>query len=278
MSKIKTKKYLVGDNVLNVAEIGSGETLLFIHGWSNDWHGWTLLANKLSKHYHVCMIDLPGFGQSESLNAEHNLQNINSIINNFVKKNKLKPKAVVGASMGTIVAASLLETYPKISDTIIELGAIFYKNLEHPNASSFLDQMLRFAKKGKTRKQLLGKIIKSKYTGELIEKYLNAYKFDQDKLNKYGLPGRKLLTVDAYIEIGLSGSSYDLAKFIAKAKHKALFIYGEAEKNVNPFNIKSFFKELNRPNLNIEIIPECGHNPAYEKPAETASLIRKFLQ
>ena len=78
-SEIKTKKYKVGDILLNVAIAGQGEPLIFIHGWSNSWIGWTLLARQLSSYYTLYMVDLPGFGDSDSL-PRYSLEIINENI------------------------------------------------------------------------------------------------------------------------------------------------------------------------------------------------------
>ena len=53
--------------MMNVAEIGQGKPLVFIHGWSNNWVGWTLLAEKLAPRYKLYLMDLPGFGDSDPL-------------------------------------------------------------------------------------------------------------------------------------------------------------------------------------------------------------------
>src|SRR3989344_7829368 len=109
-SEIKTKKYKVGDILLNVAIAGRGEPLIFIHGWSNSWIGWTLLARELSPYYKLYMLDLPGFGDSDPL-PSYSLEIINSYLSEFIDKHVSSPKAIIGASAGTFVAVHVADTH-----------------------------------------------------------------------------------------------------------------------------------------------------------------------
>src|SRR3972149_9618178 len=94
---VKTKRYKVKDIYINVAETGDGDPLIFIHGWSNSWIGWTLLANELSPYYKLYLIDLPGFGDSDSL-PRYSLEIVNRYLSEFIDKYVPSPRAIIGAS------------------------------------------------------------------------------------------------------------------------------------------------------------------------------------
>ena len=54
----------------HVQEIGSGPTLLMIHGAGGASHSWRGLVPVLADHYHLVIVDLPGQGFTR-LGARH---------------------------------------------------------------------------------------------------------------------------------------------------------------------------------------------------------------
>jgi pimeloyl-ACP methyl ester carboxylesterase len=50
----------------HVAEAGSGEPLLLLHGWPQHWYMWNRVIPLLAPHYRLIVPDLRGFGWSEA--------------------------------------------------------------------------------------------------------------------------------------------------------------------------------------------------------------------
>lgn len=51
---------------LHVAEAGSGEPLVLLHGWPQNWWMWRHLIPPLAERYHVLCPDLRGYGWSDA--------------------------------------------------------------------------------------------------------------------------------------------------------------------------------------------------------------------
>jgi pimeloyl-ACP methyl ester carboxylesterase len=49
----------------HIAEAGSGEPLVMLHGWPQHWYEWRDLIPPLARRYRVICLDLPGFGWSD---------------------------------------------------------------------------------------------------------------------------------------------------------------------------------------------------------------------
>jgi len=270
-----THTYEVNGIRLNVAEVGSGEALVFIHGWSNNWQGWTLLAEALAPHYKLYLLDLPGFGDSDRLES-YSIDIEADIIAAFVTKFVPKPKALLGASLGTIITARTLERYPQLTTNVILLGTIF-KQLSLKEAAAVYEKILEFADRTEVATRILGQTIKSPLTADLVEKFLNAYKFNKEHVDKYNLPGRRKISGKSYVQLGLSAGSFIMEEFLQKASQKILMIYGEADKYVRPADAEEILKSIKSPNITLTIITKAGHNPAYEQPEKTAAVIKTFL-
>ncbi len=260
---------------LNVAETGKGDALILIHGWSNDWRGWTLVAKKLSPHYKLYMIDLPGYGDSDRL-EEYTLDSSINYIHQFIQDQNIKPKAIIGASLGTLVSSYLLKKHPKTSDNLILLGAVF-NHLSLQKASLIFKKILTLSEKSNPTMEVVGKTIKSKYTAYLVEKFLNAYKFDKKRIDRYSLPGRRKMTGKSYVQLGLSASKFKLEEYLKTTNKNTLLIYGEADKYVTPDLAKKILSTLKNDKLSIHVINKCGHNPAFEQPGQATKAILKFI-
>jgi hypothetical protein len=48
----------------HVAEAGSGEPLVLLHGWPQHWYMWRQQIPAFAQRHHVICVDLPGFGWS----------------------------------------------------------------------------------------------------------------------------------------------------------------------------------------------------------------------
>ncbi|HSW89903.1 MAG TPA: alpha/beta hydrolase [Patescibacteria group bacterium] len=47
-------------------KVGSGPTLVLLHGWANTWESWLPIVPMLSDHYELIMPDLPGCGKTQT--------------------------------------------------------------------------------------------------------------------------------------------------------------------------------------------------------------------
>ncbi len=272
---ITTHQYTVDGLRLNVAETGQGPELVLIHGWSNNWGGWTPLAKQLALNFKLYMLDLPGFGDSDPLD-HYDLDIEAHYINAFIVNQNLKPKAILGASLGTIISSRTLELYPHLTDHLILLGAVF-NHLSVKKAALVLQTFLSLSDHSDRARNMVARTIKSRYTAYLFEKFLNAYEFDRKKVDRYSIPGRRKITGKSYVQLGLSGSNFILEDYLRDLDKQVLLIYGEAEKFVRPQRARQILKELNNPNLHLKILARSGHNPAYEQPEAASEAITSFL-
>lgn len=274
-NRITTKKYKVLDIHLNVAEIGTGKPLILIHGWSNNWIGWTLLAQELAPNYHLYMIDLPGFGDSDRL-EKYSLKIVAKYVGEFLKRYVPKPKALIGSSGGTFVIAQILTTQQFLTKIIL-IGPVFGQKRTQLGTALY-KKILTLSQNNVPMQKLFAAIIKSRYSAYFIEKYVNAYRFDKKLVDTYQVPGRKKITGKSYVQLGLSFLNFDMKIFLGLIQNSTLLIFGVADKYVNPTEATSLASTLGKKNITLEFIEKAGHSPSYEQPEKTARVIRNFLK
>lgn len=274
INEVKTKKYRVKDIYINVAEAGHGEPLIFIHGWSNSWIGWTLLANELSPYYKLYMVDIPGFGDSDTL-PHYSLEIINEYLSTFIDKYAPNPRAIIGASSGTFVAAyiALANNY---KSSLILIGTVLNRR-KTALIKEFYSKLLSFSANSILAHKAAEIIIKHPYSAYFVEKYIHAYQFNKKLIDLYSVPGRKKVKGKPYVQLGIAIMGYILDEELKTIPNKTLLIFGSADKYVSKRTAENFLKKANNSKLSLVMIEKSGHSPAYEQPKETAKVIREYL-
>ena len=93
-----------------VREIGSGPTIILLHGFGMQSQHWLPFALTLSKSYRVLMPDFRGFGKSHytPYNQECVISNFREDLEDIVSAYTLKEYKMAGISMGALVGLDFL--------------------------------------------------------------------------------------------------------------------------------------------------------------------------
>lgn len=273
---IKTKKYKVKDIYINVAEIGEGKPLIFIHGWASSWQGWGLLAKELAPHYKIYMLDLPGFGDSDQL-PRYSLDIISEYVSTFIDSYVPKPKAIIGASAGTFLAVHLagINSYDN-STAVILIGTILNRG-KLKNITEIYSKVLKATSSSKLVYKTAELIIKHPYSTYFLEKYIHAYKFNKEIIDVYNMPGRKKANGKSVIQLGASVMGYLMDEKLRTINKNTLLIFGSYDRYTSVKKTNDLLKSAKNPRLSVKLVPKSGHSPAYEQPRETARLVQEYL-
>lgn len=95
------------DYLPNCKQAGSGPSVLFLHGLGGNRHSFDHQFDALAHLYHCVAWDTPGYGGSEPL-PEMNFATLAACVDNLIDHLGIEPYAVVGHSMGGMVAQTWL--------------------------------------------------------------------------------------------------------------------------------------------------------------------------
>lgn len=109
---------------------GIGETLVFIHGLSDNLLYWEFLASNLKEDYQVLRIDLRGHGESELGNDEISIDNYVDDLYNLLDELGIGQINLIGFSLGGAIALDFTVKYPQIVSSLVLMSS-FYKVDEH---------------------------------------------------------------------------------------------------------------------------------------------------
>ena len=112
-SEFTHQKLATGDSLLHIVEAGQDhhDSLVFLHGWPEDWTEWQRVMEQARKTHHVFALDLPGIGESHGAVPGGEKAAIVDRIHQAIQALKLDTYAIVGHDVGTMVGYAYLRKF-----------------------------------------------------------------------------------------------------------------------------------------------------------------------
>ena len=270
----KDYKYIDIDGIsIAYTDKGSGQPILFIHGFSSFSYTWMKMIDFLPEKFRFITIDLKGHGYSEK-KCDDNLALFDHavILKKFIKLLNLDDFILVAHSLGGTISLLTLfdeEIHKKTAKLIMLNSAGAVKKLH-----SFVDLVSASSRKTKFK---LG-------SGDVLALSLLEWSFyDKSKITRnavaeYGSVFRQKNALKGLLEMTKQCVLADIESFHKKVRDitvPTLIIWGEKDAVLDIGYSTLFQNEL--VNSTFKLIPECGHSPQEEKPFETAKIIANFL-
>lgn len=115
------QKLLKGENkkIMIFTQEGSGNALLFLHGWGCSGEIWKNQREFFAKNYRVITVDLPGFGNSPPPQKAEDSHYFAEEIYAILKALDIKKVLLVGHSFGGKIALLLTAKHPEIVSALV---------------------------------------------------------------------------------------------------------------------------------------------------------------
>lgn len=124
---MKVKHIEIEGRKVGYFDIGKGNPVLLIHGWSACKESFIPLIKLLKNKYRIIAPDLPGHGDSEELAAEHNLDNHILFLTKFLSGLNIRRTSIMGTSLGATIALKLVLTQNHLIDRLILQAPVYTK-------------------------------------------------------------------------------------------------------------------------------------------------------
>jgi pimeloyl-ACP methyl ester carboxylesterase len=103
---------------------GTGEPLVLVHGFGQNWYMWNRLLPELSKHFTVIVPELRGIGESDKPEGGYDKKTMASDIHELVKQLGYKKIDIAGHDIGMMVAYAYAAQYGSEVNRLALLDAI----------------------------------------------------------------------------------------------------------------------------------------------------------
>ena len=123
---------------INSTSVGSGPTLVFVHGWTCDLSSWDQQVPAFSKKYRVITLDLPGHGKSQLPRDGKLSMDLFARAVEAVRAEARADKIVlIGHSMGAPVIRQYARLYPgRVAGLVAADGPLDMRGFPPPNFSA----------------------------------------------------------------------------------------------------------------------------------------------
>lgn len=241
-------------------ELGNGHPLVLIHGFCETHEIWEEVATELAKDFKVYVPDLPGFGKSPLPNPPFTIDDIGSLMADWLRDLNLKRAVVIGHSLGGYVALAM---------AVKDQGRIAGLGLFHSTAAA--DSEEKKANRNKT-----AEFVRANGVAPFVEVFVQGL-FHQ-KENKH---------IMEVMDIALSTPQDTLMAYTYAMRdrpsrvdwlkafdNKLLIVAGDSD-SVIPLSLLQDQADV-MPRAELNILKNTGHMGMYESQTDAGSIIKNF--
>ena len=265
----------------HVAEAGSGDDpVLLLHGWPQHWYEWRHLMPALAGRHRVLAMDLRGFGWSDAPRDGYEKENLAADVLAVLDELGLERVKLVGHDWGGWIGFLLCLRAPERFDRYLAL------NIAHPwielrkaapHAWRFWYQQVVLAPGLGYQLHRRGRFVRSILRLGVSDSSI----WDEETLAAFAdnlaEPARARAAVQMYRVFNLREVVPVLRGRYADKRLTVptRMLFGTEDEAIHPALLAGY--ERHADDMQIELVPGCGHFIADERPELVAERARAFL-
>jgi pimeloyl-ACP methyl ester carboxylesterase len=251
---------------------GTGRPMVLVHGLGGAATNWTRLAPLLARSRRVIIPDLPGHGRSGSIGRHADLGAYAESIVAVLEQETTAPAAVVGHSMGGVVALRLAVSHPERVSALALVASAGISSTSR-RAAAFL--------------ALTGLLKPARHAGRLRHYIAPRSSLRALTFGYWGAGLARDLTAEAVLgflegghdatDVGAASAALvreDPRVDLDRVACPALVLWGSQDRIVP---LEDGFEYARRLRAPIRVIAGAGHLLIGERPEECASILEDFL-
>jgi len=247
---------------------GSGPDVLLVHGWTGSGRMWSRLICDCQAEFRFWSVDLPGFGQSPlPADFQPTIAGHTAALAAFCQQQGIRPRAVVGHSMGGMLALKLALDYPDLVERVVLVCATVtgrYGQEAHRFFGSPLGRWL-----SARTEPFWGAAVRGRWFMK-VPAYVNSE--CQQRINE----DFERATWRASMTALESIASENLGPHLGQIRQPALVMVGGRDSTVPPDEGRLAAREM--PNARLVEFPDAHHQLLDEMPEQVIETLREFLR
>lgn len=265
MSSWKTTR-IPPSPVLSVDHAGAGELLVFLHGIGGNKRNWHDNLPAFAAHWHAVAWDARGYGESEDYEGPLTFTDYANDLVRVLDHFKAERAHIVGLSMGGRIAMDFAARYPQRLLTLTLCDT-------HPGFAHFSEEKKReFVR---IRKEPLINGGEPKDIAAPVAKTLIGPNASQEAFDKL-VDSMSRLHKESYIKSIEASVMGDHGSRLGDIKVPTHVICGSEDKLTTPEVAQGLASRI--PGARLTIIPDAGHLPNIERPAEFDAAAIAFIR
>jgi pimeloyl-ACP methyl ester carboxylesterase len=266
---------------MHVAEAGSGEPLLLLHGWPQHWYAWRRVIPLLADSHRVICPDLRGLGWSEAPPSGYWKEDLASDVIALLDALGLERVGIIGHDWGTFAAYLVALREPERVIRLLALNDIHPWLSTHPRDAFniwrlWYQAVLSIPGLGPwTLREV------SSFLPTLFRSWAATSPWSPEEVEVFAEPLREPSRARAsalYYRTFLLG---ELPALLAGRYRRArlrtptLQLFGEEDGVIRPYQLRGFDRHADE--MELELVPGVGHFIAEEAPEMVARRALEFF-
>jgi len=251
---------------------GDGPPLLLVHGLGGAASNWTELAPLLAHRRRLLVPDLPGHGGSSPLPSAPTLNPFADVVATVTEREAMLPAAIVGHSLGGVVALRLALRRPgSVTGLVLAAAAGISSATRTKETWVTLLVLARPARLVAPHRRLIARVPWLRYPVFGHWEVADPAAFSARAVEGF-LAGPALHT-----DIGDAGRALvhdDPRTDLHRVRCPALVVWGARDGLVPLEDGVEYARRLRAP---LRVVPDCGHLLIGERPDACAEAIESFL-
>ena len=231
---------------INYIQYGSGSDVVLLHGWGQNIAMMKPIGDRLQKNHRITILDFPGFGESEEPKTALTVYDYCEILEELLKKLKVKKPVIMGHSFGgriAIIYASRNEV-----EKVVLFGSPCIRKEVKPSLKL---RMLKSLKKIPGINKLEG----------FAKNHMGSRDY------KYASEIMKKILVNVVNE--------DLSECAKKINVPTLLIWGDRDTEASVEDAKELEKII--PDAGLIVLPNSTHYAYLENLPQVINILNNFL-
>lgn len=127
LDSVSSSYVTLNDSKVHYKEYGQGEkSLIFIHGWGCDLNTWKYQFDYFKDNYHLVLIDLPGYGQSDKVEQDYTIDLFAQSVSAVIRDIEIKNPVLVAHSMGLPIAIEVLKQLNTENAILVNIDGVYF--------------------------------------------------------------------------------------------------------------------------------------------------------
>jgi pimeloyl-ACP methyl ester carboxylesterase len=267
---------VVEGRAVNTIQLGSGPPLVFVHGLSGSWPNWLEQMAVFAPERRVLALDLPGFGHSPGDAGEISMPGYARLLDSLLDQLGLENAAVVGNSMGGLIAAELAASFPERVERIVLVSPA--------GLSTYANRLTRTMPVVRRLEQVLA--LGAAWTASKSDSIATRPRMRELALKGVVAHPSRLPAPLAAEQIRGAGTDgfmsaleaileFDLADRLPLIKCPSLVVWGTKDRLITVRDADRFAESI--PGARKVVYEDTGHMAMLEQPERFNPLLREFL-
>lgn len=240
---------IINNKKIYYSDVGSGQTIVFLHGWMASKIVYDGVISLLSKKYRCISIDIPGFGKSD-LVGRMDIKQIPTLIHKVIRKLNIGKFFLVGNSFGGALSIIYSNKYQDQVKKVVLISPFI--NFRQFSKLTYFS--IRYIIPYILNKKIMYPVFK------IVVSFVNLNFRTNRGVNLYTSENKnertKAKALNAF-RIAYQLSSLDLYKELRKMRKDILFVYGSKDALLSIKPLESIFGIIS--NIHLAIFEDVRH-------------------